>query len=137
MMNGIVMLFPFAVFAVIAAQVGRLDWHLFVALLGFSVTVLVALGLQILFYLLRLWFRAAIPPGEFLRGAREAVFTAFSTSSSAVTMPITYRSLRDRLGARQRSAGLGVLVGGHFNRDGTACMKRLPPSSSRRPSAAR
>ena len=127
MMNGIVMLFPFAVFAVIAAQVGKLDWHLFTALLGFSATVLVALGLQVGFYLTRLWFRAAIAPVEFLRSAKEAVFTAFSTSSSAVTMPITYRSLRDRVEVRQRSAGLGILVGGHFNRDGTALYEAITP----------
>ena len=127
MMNGIVMLFPLAVFAVIAAQVGKLDWHLFTALLGFSATVILALGLQVGFYLTRLWFRAAIAPVEFLRSAKEAIFTAFSTSSSAVTMPITYRNLRDKVGVRQRSAGLGILVGGHFNRDGTALYEAITP----------
>ena len=127
MLNGIVLLFPLAVFAVIAAQVGRFQWHTFAALLGFSLTVLCALSLQVSFYLLRLWFRAAMPPLEFLRGAREALFTAFTTASSAVTLPLTYRNLRDNVKVRERAAGLGVLVGGQFSRDGTALFEAITP----------
>lgn len=127
MLNAIVVLFPLAVFAVVAAQVGQQQWRTFQALLGFSATVLIALGLHVSFYLLRLWFGASVHPVEFLRQSREAILTAFSTASSAVTLPLTYRTLRDKVKVRVRAAGLGVLVGGQFNRDGTALYEAITP----------
>ena len=55
------------------------------------------------------------------------MLTAFSTASSVATLPITYTSVRDDVGVRERSAGLGVLVGTHFNRDGTALYEAITP----------
>ena len=127
MLNWVVALVPFAVFAAAAELVGTRHWRDFQSLFNFFAAVLFALFLQISFYLIRLWFRAAMPPQKFLRGAWAAVLTAFSTASSAATIPITYTSVRDRVGVRERSAGLGVLVGAHFNRDGTALYEAITP----------
>lgn len=127
MLNWVVALVPFAVFAAAAELVGTHKWHDFQSLFNFCAAVIFALFLQIAFYLIRLWFRAAMPPQKFLRGAWAAVLTAFSTASSAATLPVTYTSVRDRVGVRERSAGLGVLVGAHFNRDGTALYEAITP----------
>ncbi len=127
MLNWVVALVPFAVFAAAAELVGTRHWRDFQSLFHFFAAVLFALFLQISFYLIRLWFRAAMPPQKFLRGAWAAVLTAFSTASSAATIPITYTSVRDRVGVRERSARLGVLVGAHFNRDGTALYEAITP----------
>ena len=127
MLNGVILMFPLAVFAIIAWQVGRQKWEDFVTLLWFSVTVMAALGLQFGFYLARLWLRAAIRPGDFLHSGRQALLSAFSTASSVVTLPITYATMRDRRDVGERSASLGVLVGGHFNRDGTALYEAITP----------
>lgn len=127
MLNGIVVMFPLAVFAIVAWQVGRQKWDDFVTLLWFSLTVFVALVLQAGFYLTRLWFRAAIRPGDFLHSGRHALLSAFSTASSVVTLPITYATMRERKDVSERSASLGVLVGGHFSRDGTALYEAITP----------
>lgn len=127
MLNWIVGLVPVAVFAVVADLVGQFKWQEFASLIRFSGAVVTALLIQITFYLLRLWFRAAMPPQKFLHGAWLAVLTAFSTASSIATLPITYMSVRDRVGVKERSAGLGVLVGAQFNRDGTALYEAIAP----------
>jgi hypothetical protein len=50
---------------------------------------------------------------------------AFSTASSTVTMPVTYATLREKVGLREESASLGALVGSHFNNDGTALYEAM------------
>jgi Na+/H+-dicarboxylate symporter len=45
--------------------------------------------------------------------------------SSTATMPLTYACLRDTVGLREKSAGLGALVGSNFNKDGTALYEAM------------
>jgi DAACS family dicarboxylate/amino acid:cation (Na+ or H+) symporter len=40
-------------------------------------------------------------------------------------MPLTYTCLRDKVGLREKSAGLGALVGSNFNNDGTALYEAM------------
>jgi len=40
-------------------------------------------------------------------------------------MPVTYSCLRDKVGLREQSAGLGALVGANFNNDGTALYEAM------------
>src|SRR5262249_17893050 len=72
------------------------------------------------YYLVRLGMGSWVRLGDFLRGGSDALLMAFSTASSAATMPVTYACMREKVGVREESAGLGVLVGGTFNHDGTA-----------------
>src|SRR5262249_20452581 len=62
---------------------------------------------------------------ELLTSTKDALAMAFSTASSTATMPLTYACLRDRVGLRERSAGLGALVGSNFNNDGTALYEAM------------
>jgi Na+/H+-dicarboxylate symporter len=55
-----------------------------------------------------------------LKSMRDALVMAFSTGSSTVTMPVTFRCLRERVGLREQSASMGALIGANFNNDGTA-----------------
>src|SRR5207237_10463799 len=48
-----------------------------------------------------------------------------STASSTVTMPVTYASVREKVGLREESASLGALVGSNFNNDGTALYEAM------------
>jgi DAACS family dicarboxylate/amino acid:cation (Na+ or H+) symporter len=66
-----------------------------------------------------------VPPFKILSGARDALFMAFSTSSSTATMPITYACLRNNIKLREESASLGALVGSNFNNDGTALYEAM------------
>jgi Na+/H+-dicarboxylate symporter len=92
----------------------------FVALGWFVVAVIAALALQASYYLIRVRFTSWVRPFRLLIRARDALVMAFSTASSTATMPLTYTCLRDKVGLREKSAGLGALVGSNFNNDGTA-----------------
>ena len=58
-------------------------------------------------------------PLWFWRGAREALITAFATSSSSATLPITLRCA-EQLQVRREIAGFVVPLGATVNMDGTA-----------------
>ncbi|GGY86579.1 glutamate:proton symporter [Cellvibrio zantedeschiae] len=59
-------------------------------------------------------------PFWFWRGAREALITAFATSSSNATLPVTLRCTEKNLNVRKDVAGFVVPLGATLNMDGTA-----------------
>ncbi|HQM87187.1 MAG TPA: dicarboxylate/amino acid:cation symporter, partial [Methylotenera sp.] len=59
-------------------------------------------------------------PLWFWRGAREALITAFATSSSAATLPITMRNATQHLHVKPEIAGFVLPLGATINMDGTA-----------------
>src|SRR5207244_1213573 len=97
-------------FAVVARLVGTEGLGPFLSLGSFVVAVLLALSLQALFYLGRLRLGSWVRPGRFLRGGSDALVVAFSTASSAATLPVTYDCMRNKVGVREESAGMGVMV---------------------------
>ena len=125
MLHWVLALVPFAVFAVVAATVGKEGMGPLKAMLIFVVSVVAALFLQACFYLCRLRLGSWVHPLKFLKGASDALFLAFSTASSAVTLPVTYSCVKDKIGVREENAGLGVMVGGTFNHDGTALYEAM------------
>ena len=125
MLHWVFALIPLAVFAVVARQVGKDGIKPLAQMLWFVITVVAALGIQAVYYVLRVRFGSWVRPVQFLRGASEALITAFSTASSAATLPITYTCVKDKIGVREESASLGVMVGGTFNHDGTALYEAM------------
>ncbi|MCB4358191.1 dicarboxylate/amino acid:cation symporter [Quatrionicoccus australiensis] len=67
-----------------------------------------------------LWLVTRISPLHFFRGAREALVTAFVTSSSAVTLPVTLRCTEQHLHVKKDIANFVVPLGATVNMDGTA-----------------
>jgi Na+/H+-dicarboxylate symporter len=118
-------LIPLAVFCVVASKVGQEGLRTFQPMMWFMIAVISALALQAAYYLLRIRFSSWVSPREFLSAGAEALWTAFSTASSAATLPVTFRCMRDKLGVREESASLGVMVGGAFNHDGTALYEAM------------
>ncbi len=59
-------------------------------------------------------------PLWFWRGAREALITAFATSSSAATLPVTLNCAENKLGVSKPIAGFVIPLGATINMDGTA-----------------
>lgn len=125
LLHWVIALVPLAVFAVVAVMVGTKGLDAFRPMLWFIIAVLLALTLQALYYLGRLLVGSWVRPGRFLVGGADALLMAFSTASSAATMPVTYACLRDKIGVREESAGLGAFVGGTFNHDGTALYEAM------------
>ncbi len=67
-----------------------------------------------------LWLFTRVSPWRFLKGAREALVTAFVTSSSAATLPVTLRCTEQHLHVTKDIAGFVVPLGATVNMDGTA-----------------
>jgi len=124
-LHWIIALVPLAVFCKVAFVVGTQGFRPFVALGWFIVAVLVALGVQAIYYLTRIRLASWVRPMHLLRGTRDALAMAFSTASSTATMPVTYACLREKVGLREESASLGALVGANFNNDGTALYEAM------------
>jgi Na+/H+-dicarboxylate symporter len=63
---------------------------------------------------------AGVTPLKFWRGAREALLTAFATSSSSATLPVTLRCVEQHLHVKPEIASFVVPLGATINMDGTA-----------------
>ena len=124
-LHWIIDLVPFAVFGLVASIIGTQGFGPFHALAAFILAVLIGLLLQSIYYLARIHFGSWVNPFALLRGMRDALFMAFSTGSSTVTMPVTFECLWKRVGLREKSASLGALVGSNFNNDGTALYEAM------------
>jgi Na+/H+-dicarboxylate symporter len=119
---------PFFVFClmagVLARSAGSLDElvDIFLKLLGYSLVVLLGLSIMMFaFYplLLRI-FSVKISYRKFFNGMSPAQFLAFSTSSSAATLPVTIECVNDNLGVPEESSDFVLPIGATVNMDGTS-----------------
>ncbi len=67
-----------------------------------------------------LYFFTRMSPLRFWRGAKPALITAFATSSSNATLPVTLRCTKEELGVKEEVADFVVPLGATINMDGTA-----------------
>jgi DAACS family dicarboxylate/amino acid:cation (Na+ or H+) symporter len=125
LMTGIVhfalKLAPYAVPAMIYSVVVKIGWDIVIAL-GVFVVGCIAVMLLHLFGILSIWLRllARRSPLETFRLMRPVLVTAFSTSSSAATLPTALASAREELGVRAPVAGFVLPLGATMNMSGTA-----------------
>ena len=91
----IMLIAPYAVACLLFNNTARFGLDLLAALGWFVVTVLLGLGLHMFgTYSLSVWLLSRISPLEFFRRIKTVLLTAFSTSSSAATLPTTLRVSR-------------------------------------------
>jgi DAACS family dicarboxylate/amino acid:cation (Na+ or H+) symporter len=125
LMTGIVhfalKLAPFAVPALIYSVIIKIGWDIVVALALFVVSCVVVMLLH-LFGTMSIWVRflARRPVGEFWKQLRPVLVTAFSTSSSAATLPTALAVARDQLKVSPPVAGFVLPLGTTMNMAGTA-----------------
>jgi Na+/H+-dicarboxylate symporter len=124
-LHWIISMVPLAVFGIIASIVGVHGLRGFKALGFFVTSVLVALSLQTLYYMVRIRSGSGVRPLKVLNGTRDALVTAFSTASSTATMPVTFSCLVEKVGISKKAASLGALIGANFNNDGTALYEAM------------
>lgn len=86
----------------------------------YCVTVIVGIAVHIGFLLLIISVFGKMNPLTFLRGMREAWLIAFSTTSSAATLPVTLRNVEENLGVDKKVSNFALPVGATCNMDGTA-----------------
>ena len=112
---------PFGVFCLMAALVANApNAEIFIALGFYAATVLLGLILMFFVYLLLLWAFLRRSPIFFIKGILPAQLLAFSTSSSAATLPVTMERVQEHVGVDKEVASFVLPVGATVNMDGTA-----------------
>lgn len=119
--SGIIKFLPIGVFALITRMVGSTGFEAFAPLLKYVGTLGSGLTIHFLITLpLLLMFVGRINPWIHLRNMRNALLTAFSTSSSAATLPVTINAVRKRVGVSNKVSSFVLPMGATVNMDGTA-----------------
>ena len=115
---------PYAVFALIARAIADLGLDLLASLAGY-VAVLVSALMIHLFVTLMLVLKlfSGLNPMMFLQKIRNVQVFAFSTASSNATIPVTLRTVEQRMGVNNSVASFTVPFGATINMDGTAIMQ--------------
>lgn len=112
---------PVGVFALLSAVLLKTGFGLLADLARYMAAVVVGLGVHALITLpLILWVFGRTNPLRFARAMVPALLTAFSTSSSSATLPVTMESVTDRAGHRPQTASFVLPLGATINMDGTA-----------------
>ena len=112
---------PIGVFALVAKVVAVSGMDAFIPLAAFFFTVLTALALHMLIVMpLVLRFLGGVNPMRQYRAMMPALLTAFSTSSSSATLPITLDCVEKNAGVSNRVTSFVLPLGATVNMDGTA-----------------
>ena len=124
MVNIIMAVAPYAVFALIAKAISNLGFDLLMDLAGY-VLVLVGILMIHLFVTLMAVLKvfSGLSPLKFMKKMRDTQVFAFSTSSSNATIHVTLKTVTDRLGVNNSVASFTVPFGATINMDGTAIMQ--------------
>ncbi|MCA9752196.1 MAG: dicarboxylate/amino acid:cation symporter [Gemmatimonadetes bacterium] len=112
---------PIGVFGLIARVVGDSGVEAFRALGLYMLTIASGLTVHLFVTLpLLLIFLGRINPRIHFRNMLEPLTMAFSTSSSAATLPVTIRAVREKVGVSDRVTSFVLPMGATVNMDGTA-----------------
>jgi len=112
---------PYGVFALLAAIIVESpSMDLFKALGLYSLTVLFGLVLLICIYIIIVKVFIGKGPSYFLNGISPAQLLAFSTSSSAATLPVTMERVKDHLDVKEEVSSFVLPIGATINMDGSA-----------------
>ena len=111
---------PYGVFALLAAIIVEApSMDLFKALGLYSLTVLFGLFLLIFMYVIIVKLFIGKSPSYFIKGISPAQLLAFSTSSSAATLPVTMDRVQDHLNVEEEVSSFVLPIGATINMDGT------------------
>ncbi len=112
---------PLGIFALLAKLMASEDISVLSRLAEFAAVVTgTTLFHGVVVLPLLLWVFGRMHPLRFFRGARLALLTAFATSSSSATMPLSIKCAQQNLGVRPQTAGFVIPLGTQLNMDGTA-----------------
>ncbi len=115
----VVRVVPLAVFGVMAKVVGGSGLAMFPLLAIFVLLVAAGMALHVLvWYALLLRVVARVSPNRFFGDAADPLVTALGVGSSLATLPVTLRTLDERMKVSSESARLAAVVGTNLNHDG-------------------
>ena len=117
----VIKLTPYGVFALLAKVVAETGPSIFANLGKYMFTVLLGLAIHALVTLpLILKYFARVSPRKFAPRVSPALTTAFSTSSSSATLPLTIECVEERAGLSRKVSSFVLPIGATINMDGTA-----------------
>lgn len=118
---------PYFVFALMAGVIAKMAntpgevFVIFKSLGTYSIAVFVGLAFMVaIFYPIIVKFVAKIGYTDFFRKISPAQFLAFSTSSSAATLPVTMECVEDNIGVSKNVSSFVLPIGATVNMDGTS-----------------
>ena len=122
--RGIIKLLPIGVFALIVTLTAGTGLKAFGNLAQYAGALGSGLAIHFLITLpLLLYFWGRVSPWTHFMNMREPLLVAFSTSSSAATLPVTLTTVRKRVGVSDRVSSFTLPMGATVNMDGTAIME--------------
>ena len=117
---------PVGVFCLMGSYVMAKGLNVFGDLAQYVALLIFVLAFHLFFtYSLILKVFANLNPLIFYRKMKDVALFAFSTSSSAATIPVTLKTVTDELGVKKDVSAFVVPVGATINMDGTAIMQGL------------
>ena len=121
MIDLIMLAAPYGVLALLAALIVESpSADLFKALGWYALTVVLGLLLMIGFYIFLVFIFTGKKPITFINGISPAQLLAFSTSSSAATLPVTMERVHEHLGVDEEVSSFVLPIGATINMDGTS-----------------
>ncbi len=121
LVDWVMRLAPYAVFALIASVIAQFGLELVRSLVLYMLTVILGLVLHATGTLsLAVRYLAGLNPIAFFRRIRRAPVIAFSTSSSSATLPVTMEVAEEEVGVSKQVASFVLPLGATINMDGTA-----------------
>ncbi len=124
--NVVMLIAPYGVFALMAKTFAIQGISMILPMLGYFgvvITALVCHAAGTLMILLK--FLGKVSPMTFLKKIRTAQIFAFSTSSSNATIPVTLKTVEERMGVDNSTAAFIIPFGATINMDGTAVMQGI------------
>ena len=121
MVDLIMLAAPYGVFALLAALIAESpSVDLFKALAWYALTVVLGLALMIIIYNILVFIFTKKRPSFFIKAISPAQLLAFSTSSSAATLPVTMERVTEHIGVEEEVASFVLPIGATINMDGTS-----------------
>lgn len=122
----VMLLAPYGVFALIAGLAATTGLSTFEGLIKYVLLVLIVLVFHAtVTYSIILKLLTGLSPRIFFSKLKGVLAFAFSTASSGATIPVTLKTVEQRLGADNKVASFTVPLGATINMDGTAIMQGI------------
>lgn len=121
MVDYIMKIAPYGVFALISATISEFGFDILQTLFWYAITLLLGLFIH-QFLVLGTFVKvfANMNPVKFFRGIREVMLIAFSSSSSAATLPVNFECCEANLGVPKTITSFVLPLGATVNMNGTS-----------------
>lgn len=122
--NWVIMFTPLGIFAIVGGKVAGVGGDFTTVLLGigrYIIVLLGSLGMHAFIVLPLVYFLMVRKnPFVYIVWVKEALLMAFTTASSAATLPLTRKNVIEQAGASEKTADFVLPLGATVNMDGTA-----------------